>query len=174
MFVIGTIAIYAYLISPEEQWARSLESFKLDRCTPFGSARPWGWFAPSGREDRRQLTKRQCLTLPCCHLPLYSVVSDSLRSHGLCSPTGCCVHGIVQKRILVWVAVPFSRGSPRPRDQTWDLPHCRQITIWATSEALYIKNMLQCTLSEKKNTNMYKIMLSSCSAWETSWESLGQ
>ena len=28
------------------------------------------------------------------------------------------VHGIVQARILEWVAVPSSRGSSRPRDQT--------------------------------------------------------
>ena len=29
------------------------------------------------------------------------------------------VHGIVQARILEWVASPFSRGSSPPRDQTW-------------------------------------------------------
>ena len=28
------------------------------------------------------------------------------------------VHGILQARILEWVAFPFSRGSPQPRDQT--------------------------------------------------------
>ena len=32
---------------------------------------------------------------------------------------GSCVHGISQARILEWVAVPFSRGSSQPRDQTW-------------------------------------------------------
>ena len=31
---------------------------------------------------------------------------------------GSSVHGILQARILEWVAIPFSRGSPRPRDQT--------------------------------------------------------
>ena len=35
------------------------------------------------------------------------------------SPPGSSVHGILQARILEWVAVPFSRGSSRPRDQTW-------------------------------------------------------
>ena len=29
------------------------------------------------------------------------------------------VHGILQARKLVWVAIPFSRGSSRPRDWTW-------------------------------------------------------
>ena len=34
-----------------------------------------------------------------------------------CSP-GFSVHGILQARILEWVAMPSSRGSSRPRDQT--------------------------------------------------------
>ena len=36
----------------------------------------------------------------------------------LCDAMGCTVHGILQARILEWVAVPFSRGSSQPRDQT--------------------------------------------------------
>ena len=35
-----------------------------------------------------------------------------------CSPTGSSVHGILQARIPEWVAIPFSRGSSRPRDRT--------------------------------------------------------
>ena len=35
-----------------------------------------------------------------------------------CSLTGSSVHGILQTRILEWVAVPFSRESSQPRDQT--------------------------------------------------------
>ena len=34
-----------------------------------------------------------------------------------CSPPGSSVHGIFQA-ILEWVAMPSSRGSSRPRDQT--------------------------------------------------------
>ena len=33
-----------------------------------------------------------------------------------CRPPGSSVHGILQARILEWVAVPFSRGSSQPRD----------------------------------------------------------
>ena len=33
-----------------------------------------------------------------------------------CSPPGFSVHGILQARILEWVAIPFSRGSSQPRD----------------------------------------------------------
>ena len=36
----------------------------------------------------------------------------------LCDPMGCTVHGILQARILGWVAFPFSRGPSQPRDQT--------------------------------------------------------
>ena len=36
-----------------------------------------------------------------------------------CSPPGSSVHGILQARILEWVAISFSRGSSWPRDQTW-------------------------------------------------------
>ena len=39
----------------------------------------------------------------------------------LCNPMDYTVHGILQARILEWVAFPFSRGS-NP-----GLPHCRQI-----------------------------------------------
>ena len=35
-----------------------------------------------------------------------------------CSPLGYSVHGILQVRILEWVATPFPRGSSQPRDKT--------------------------------------------------------
>ena len=50
-----------------------------------------------------------------------SAVSDSLKPTD-CSPPGSSVHGILQARILVWVATPFSRDLSNP-----GLPHWRQI-----------------------------------------------
>ena len=35
-----------------------------------------------------------------------------------CGPPGSSVHGILQARVLEWVAVPSSRGSSPPRDRT--------------------------------------------------------
>ena len=35
-----------------------------------------------------------------------------------CSPPGSSVHGLLQARILEWVAMPCSRGSSWPRDRT--------------------------------------------------------
>ena len=46
------------------------------------------------------------------------------------------VHGILQARILEWVAFPFSMGSSQPRD--WTQVSCiagRFFTSWATKEA---------------------------------------
>ena len=36
----------------------------------------------------------------------------------LCDLVDYTVHGILQARILDWVAFPFSKGSSQPRDQT--------------------------------------------------------
>ena len=46
---------------------------------------------------------------------------------------GSFVHGILQAKILAWVAIPFSRASSQPRDWT-QVSHiaCRFFTIWAT------------------------------------------
>ena len=35
-----------------------------------------------------------------------------------CSPPGSSVRGVFQARILQWFAIPSSRGSAQPRDQT--------------------------------------------------------
>jgi len=35
-----------------------------------------------------------------------------------CSLPGSSVHGILQARIIEWIAISFSKGSFRPRDQT--------------------------------------------------------
>ena len=60
-------------------------------------------------------------------------MSDSFPTPWDCSPPGSFVHGILQARILEWVAISFSRASSRLRD-----PTCigRQILYhWATYEA---------------------------------------
>ena len=36
----------------------------------------------------------------------------------LCDLMAYAVHGILQARILEWIAFPFSRGSSQPRNQT--------------------------------------------------------
>ena len=53
----------------------------------------------------------------------------------LCDPMNYIVHGILQARILEWVAFPFSRVSSQPKDQT-QVSHIagRFFTSWATRE----------------------------------------
>ena len=54
----------------------------------------------------------------------------------LCSAMGYTVHGILQARILEWVAFLFSRGSSQPRDQTQVSRIAGGFfTSWATREA---------------------------------------
>ena len=53
-----------------------------------------------------------------------------------CNPPGSSVHGILQARIPEWVAVPFSRGSSWPWDQTLvSYIAGRFFTVWAIREA---------------------------------------
>jgi len=66
----------------------------------------------------------------------HSVVSDSLWPGLDYSPPGSSVHGILQARILEWVAIPFSRGSSQPRDWNWGSHIAgRCFIIWVTREA---------------------------------------
>ena len=55
-----------------------------------------------------------------------------------CSPPSSSVHGILQARILEWVAISFSRGSSQPRERIQ--VSCilgRHFNLWATREALF-------------------------------------
>ena len=62
------------------------------------------------------------------------------------SPPGSSVHGILQARILEWVAMPSSRGSSQPRDWT-QVSHIAGgfFTIWVTREvhlSIYLSTYL--------------------------------
>ena len=65
-----------------------------------------------------------------------------------CSPPGSSIHGILQARILEWVAISFSRGSSWPRDRTQVSRIAgRRFNLWATREAtvlmgIYMKKAL--------------------------------
>ena len=70
----------------------------------------------------------------------------------LCDPVDCnlrgfSVHGILQARILEWIAISFSRGSFQPRDQTRvSRIGGRRFNLRATREAhLYDKIPLKTT-----------------------------
>ena len=66
-----------------------------------------------GERDYQAWRTQECVKLSeegrvwCINIESHSVMSDSLQHHG-----------ILQARILEWVAFPFSRGSSQPRDRT--------------------------------------------------------
>ena len=68
--------------------------------------------------------------------PMKHIVQVTQSCLTLCDPMDYVVHGILQARILEWVAFPNSRGSSQPRDQT-QVSHIagRFFTSWATREA---------------------------------------
>ena len=66
-----------------------------------------GWGVGEGRSGT--LGAVLCLVTQLCQ-----ILCDPMD----CSPPGSSVHGDSQARILEWVAMPFSRGSTQPRDQT--------------------------------------------------------
>ena len=58
-----------------------------------------------------------------------------------CSPPGSSDYGMLQARILEWVATSFSKGSSQSSDQTWVSSIAGNFfTIWATKVSLKIQN----------------------------------
>ena len=67
-----------------------------------------------------------------------------------CSPAGSSVHGILQARILEWVAMPSTRGSSQRRDRTLvSRTAGKFFTAWATRDiqGLFICNGLKICIS---------------------------
>ena len=64
----------------------------------------------------------------------------------LCNPMDHTVHGILQARILEWVAFPFSTGYSHPRDQT-------------QSPALQVDSLLSEPRGKPKNTGVGSLSL---------------
>ena len=114
---------------------------------------PWYWMVCLGNEQRSFCHFWDCIQV--LHLGLFCwlwfFLSDSCPRHAKtlqlcsilwnpmdCSLPGASVHGILQARILEWVAMPSSRGSSRPTDRTL---HCkfsctagRFFTVWAARD----------------------------------------
>ena len=85
-----------------------------DTCTPMFTAALFTvvniWKQPKCPSKDKWMKKMWYIYIYICES--HSVMSNSLR------PMDYIVHGILQARILEWVAVPFFRGSSQPRDQT--------------------------------------------------------
>ena len=97
---------------------------------------------PLGKPCPIPVSRYSSVPTPCsCAFPLKSEseviqLCPTLCNSVDCSPQGSSGHGILQARILEWVAISFSRGSSQPRDQT--RVSCiagRHFTFWSTREA---------------------------------------
>ena len=117
---------------------------KVHTRNPCSSSRrkPWGWWVCNLAYCGSLCCSRSKSRSVFYHLPRAALPetsdNDSLRYHSFsarvhaqllqlwqslcdpvdCSPSHSSVHGILQARILEWVAMPYSRGSSPPRDQT--------------------------------------------------------
>ena len=89
----------------------------------------------------------------------YMTLCDSMD----CSPPGPSIHGTFQARILEWVAISYSRGSSRPRDQTHDsyvsctgrqtLYHCASWEAHVQRFKILLKNQ------ERDHKNQYLFLV---------------
>ena len=90
----------------------------------------------------------------------------------VCSLPGSSVHGILQARMLEWVAIPFSRASSSSRDQTQVFRIAgRFFTIWATREALSVSQVRKISdvkLEAKPHPIDESILPPECSVGSTS------
>ena len=78
----------------------------------------------------------------------------------LCNPMGCSlpgssVHGVLQARILEWVAISFSRGPYWPRDQTQMSCIGRQILYGRATGVLGTHLFLFFTFTQKEGASPY-------------------
>ena len=109
-------------------WVRSIQMAQKSKC----------------RKVYREISSALCTLAPpvtvppftlWIHLDLYACLATQLcRLWDLidCSLPGSSAHGILQGRILEWVAIPFLRGFSRPRYQAWvSCTAGRFFTVWA-------------------------------------------
>ena len=92
-------------------------------------ALPW-WNLHSLEKKINRLIICQVVISPLRKMEDYKAVKVTQLCPTLCNPIDYTVHGILQARILEWVAFPFSRGS-NP-----GLPHCRQILYQLSHKAV--------------------------------------
>ena len=72
----------------------------------------------SPKADLSKTIRRACVCVCVCVCVLVAQLCPTLSNPMDYSPPGSSIHGILQARILEWVAIPFSRGSSGPRDRS--------------------------------------------------------
>ena len=77
-----------------------------------------------------------CFTCVLCCLSCFWLAFEFMD----CSPPGSSAHGILQARILEWVAISSSRWSSRPRDCSW--VSCLAGRFFTTHHCMYVTMLL--------------------------------
>ena len=90
-----------------------------------------------------------------------------------CSLPGSSLHGILQARILEWVATSFSRGSSQPRDWTL-VSHIagRCFNLWATREA-QTSTKWKIWWSTLHSRESHSLSTITDTTWSLDWKNVG-
>ena len=123
-------------------------------CTPYASK--FGKLSHGHRtgkgqfsfQSQRKAKSKNVQTTPQLHSSHMLASEIAQLCPTLCDPMDCnlpgsSVHGILQARILEWVAISFSKGSSQPRDWTW--VSClvgRRFNLWATREVPHASKVM--------------------------------
>ena len=75
-----------------------------------------------------------------------------------CRSLGSSVHGILQARLLEWVAITFSRGIFLTQESTPSILHCRQILYWLSYKRSPF-NSLKVYISRSGSAKSFSSML---------------
>ena len=119
----------------------------------------------------------RCPGLHCYHgtqvqlQEMESVCVSRLVTSDLCnpmdySPPGSSVQGILQARILEWIAISFSRGTSQPRD--WTLVSCiagRFFTVWVTGKSMCFTMFLHLLKNQYNHTVLRSVKRSLRNEW---------
>ena len=98
---------FPYFIALGSLFSQSYRFHSLQTNSVTESVTSW---SPLKTNKEARLVERSV----CVHAQLCPILCDPMD----CSPSSSSVHGILQARLLEWVAIPSSRGSSRPRDRT--------------------------------------------------------
>ena len=98
-----------------------------------------------------------------------------------CSPPGSSVHGLLQAKILEWVAILFSRGSSWHKGSNPGLLHCRQILYHLSHQGSPINGCKLCACMHTCSlmsdfaipwTVAHQAFLSMGFSWQKYWSGL--
>ena len=118
----------AFCSGGNTEQVKSRFRFRCQHCFSLASCRMLNlriWFSSVQWELQYQCWSHRICVCVCARLVAQSCPT-------LCNPMGYSLPGssgcgILQARILEWVAIAFSRGSSQPRDRTQVSWHCRRI-----------------------------------------------